>query len=158
MSEGSHNRAFRILLVEDNPGDVYLLRRALKDAELNAELTVIDDGAEALAFARGQGKYAAVSVPDLAVLDLNLPKNDGAAVLEAMRQNQRLSHVPVAIMTSAAPPEDQTKVEKLGIGRFITKPPHLDDFLRIGEMLKEMLLERKTGNAPTGSASVPEEQ
>ena len=65
---------FRILLIEDNAADIYLMRLTLKDAGLKFDLTVIEDGAEALGFARGQGKHAASTVPDLAILDLNLPK------------------------------------------------------------------------------------
>ena len=154
MSESS-DTCYRILLVEDNSADVYLFRQALKKAELDVELTVIEDGGEALAFARGQGKYAAAPIPDLAVLDLNLPKAGGAAVLAAMRQNEHLSHVPVAVLTSAEPRE-KMKPAELGIGRFITKPPDLEDFLHIGQVLKEMLIESKTGTPLTGPANVPE--
>jgi len=139
MTGGPTLPAFRILLVEDNAADTYLLRRALKDAGLNVELTVIEDGAEALAFVRHEGKYAARPIPDLAVLDLNLPKLGGATVLEAIRQNTDLCHVPVAIMTSSTGPREQVKAEELGDGRFITKPPDLEDFLKIGQVLKEML-------------------
>jgi len=142
MTGGPALPAFRILLVEDNAADTYLLRRALKDAGLNVELTVIEDGAEALAFVRHEGKYAARPIPDLAVLDLNLPKLGGATVLHALRQNTDLCHVPVAIMTSSTGPREQVKAEELGDGRFITKPPDLEDFLKIGQVLKEMLLER----------------
>ena len=72
---------FRIVLVEDNDADVYLLRQALKEAGLDVDLTVITDGGDAMAFAKGQGKYANFDQPDLAVLDLNLPKNAGIEVL-----------------------------------------------------------------------------
>lgn len=142
---------FHILLVEDNAADIYLLRQALKGTGLNIELTVIEDGAEALAFVRGQGNYAALPVPDLAVLDLNLPKNGGTAVLEAMRKSESLSHVPVAIMSSTATPREQARTKELGIEHFITKPPDLDDFLQIGQVLKKMLLAGKHGSSSHGS-------
>jgi CheY-like chemotaxis protein len=74
MSSGPAGRRFHILLVEDNPADIYLFRQALRDAGLNFELTIIENGADALKFARREGQYAANSAPDLAVLDLNLPK------------------------------------------------------------------------------------
>src|SRR5947207_11161569 len=77
---------FRILLVEDNDADVYLLRKALENAALNFELIVIDDGAEALAYARSEGKYSGAARPDAAVLDMNLPKSEGTEVLEALRR------------------------------------------------------------------------
>jgi CheY-like chemotaxis protein len=144
MNNELDSQAFRILLVEDNPADVYLLRQALDGAGLNVELTVIEDGGEALAFGRRQGKYAAVPIPDLAVIDLNLPKSGGAAVLEAMRQHKDLSHVLVAVISSAAELPEHMKAKELAFDRYITKPPDLEDFLQIGQVLKNMLLERKS--------------
>jgi two-component system, chemotaxis family, response regulator Rcp1 len=125
MIQGLEARKAHILLLEDNPGDVDLLRRALRSAELDCELTVLEDGAEALAFVRQQGKYASASTPDLAVLDLNLPKNDGLEVLEAMRASPLFAAVPVAILSSSASPHEQAKLQAFRIGRFITKPPRL---------------------------------
>ena len=145
-------RTFRILLVEDNAADIYLMRKAMKDAGLVVELTIIEDGAEALACARRQGKYAGSPIPDLAILDLNLPKAGGAAILQAMRQNKDMSKVPVAITTSTAAPREQAKAEELGIERFITKPADLEAFLQIGYVLKE-LLERKPGPTSGGTGS-----
>ncbi len=142
--------ALRILLVEDNPADTYLLRLALAKTGLTIQLTVIEDGAEALALARGEGKYAATPVPDLALLDLNLPKVGGVAILEAMRHNQNLCHVPVAVITSSAAPRDQTKITELGIRHYITKPGTLREFMQIGQVLKEILLEN---NGPTPASS-----
>jgi CheY-like chemotaxis protein len=141
MSSGLGNTIFRVLLVEDNEADIYLLRQALKEAALDVELTVIEDGAEALSFARHQGKYAGFPPPDLAVLDMNLPKNGGAEVLEAMRLSKELSKVPVAVMTSSASPAEQLKAKQLGVERYITKPPDLEDFLQIGHVLREVLIE-----------------
>jgi CheY-like chemotaxis protein len=79
----------RILLVEDNTADVYLFRKALAAAGLNFELTVIEDGGSGMAFVRGEGEYADIPVPDLAVIDLSLPKNDGIQILEAFRATDR---------------------------------------------------------------------
>jgi CheY-like chemotaxis protein len=157
-SEPGSPQTFHILLVEDNAADIYLLRQALQSAGLTVELTVIEDGAEALAFARGQGKYGAVRIPDLAVLDLNLPKNGGTAVLEAMRQNQDLAHVPVAIMSSTASPREEARTKELGVKRFITKPPDLEEFLQIGQVLKEMLLESKHRQTGIDSANIQEQE
>ena len=131
----------RILLIEDNDADVYLFRTALESAELNCELIVIEDGAEALAFVRHEGKHAGSPLPDLAVLDLNLPKNEGTEVLEAIRQNKNLSNLPVVVVTSSALPREQAKTEQLGVARFITKPTDLADFLQIGMVLKQVLAE-----------------
>lgn len=138
---------FRILLVEDNAADAYLFRMALENAKVNFELTVLSDGAEALAFVRREGKYAESPLPDLAVMDLNLPKNDGAEVLEAVRKSTQFSTLPVVITSSSASPREQARVEQLGIARYIRKPPDLEEFLRVGPVLKQILLENRTSRA-----------
>jgi CheY-like chemotaxis protein len=139
----------RILLVEDNPGDVELLRLALKKAELECELTVLDDGDEALSLVRQQGQYAAARVPDLVVLDLNVPKYDGAEILEALRANPAFAEVKVAVLSSSSSPRERANLEKFHISRYITKPLDLDEFLRIGEVLKALLAD----NASLGICS-----
>ena len=128
-----------ILLVDDNPADVELLRRALIVAELDCTMTVLEDGAEALAFLRRQEDQPDGRVPDLIVLDLNLPKNDGLEVLEALRASRTFASAPVAVMSSSAEPRERAKIEQFGIGRYITKPADLDEFLRVGFILKELL-------------------
>ncbi len=129
----------RILLVEDNPGDVELFRLALKKARLDCELTVLDDGADALALVRQQGKYIDVPVPDLVVLDLNVPKYDGVEILEAMRANPAFGDVRVTILSSSSSPRERDRIDKFRISRYITKPLDLDEFLKIGAILKELL-------------------
>jgi two-component system, chemotaxis family, response regulator Rcp1 len=141
---------FRILLLEDNPADIYLMRQALKNAGVDFELTVIEDGSDGLAFARRQGKYEGGFIPDLAVLDLNLPKGGGESVLIAMRQSVDLDRVPVVIMSSSAAPSEQANITKLGVEQFIKKPLDLEAFLQIGYVLKEVLLKRAIPHA-TGS-------
>ena len=136
---------YRIVLVEDNEADVYLFRRALQDAGLNFELTVIEDGAEALAYIRDFGQGAP---PDAAIIDLNLPKSEGTTVLEAIRKNTRLSAVPVVIVTSSASPAERAKAERLGAERFVTKPPDLDEFLRIGGLISDLLSKARAKEAP----------
>jgi len=123
----------RILLIEDNPADVDLLRRAFRSAQLDCELILMEDGAEAMAFVR-EG-----TAPDLVVLDLNLPKNDGIEVLQAMRASRNFAEVPVAILSSSASPRERARLEHFHVGRYITKPPDLDEFLQIGTTLKSYL-------------------
>jgi len=132
------SKIFRIFVVEDNPADVYLLQQALLKAGLNFELTVIDDGAEALQFI--QTKAAQTLKPHLALLDLNLPGHSGIEILAAIRQNEELANIPVAVMTSSDALPDRTGVERLGVDRFITKPPDLAGFLSVGNVLKDVLL------------------
>jgi len=129
------------LLVEDNAADIYLFQQALVRAGLTFDLTVIKDGGDALAFAKSDGKNCESRVPDLVVLDLNLPKIGGCEVLEALRQNADLSNLTVAVMTSSEASRDYEKCVELGVSRYITKPLELEDFLRIGEVVKQVLLE-----------------
>ena len=136
------SRVFRLLLVEDNPGDVYLLRQALTLAGLKFELKVIDHGGDALEFVHNSTKPTESDRFDLAILDLNLPGYGGLEVLTAIRQSEALADLRVVVLTSSAAPSERNQVEKLQISRFITKPPELADFLQIGNLLKEVLIDR----------------
>ena len=150
LSERSSDWKVRIVLVDDNPADVSLLRFALDNADLDCELIVINDGAEALAFVRQQGQDGRNSTPDLAVLDLNLPKNDGLQILKAMRENRAFTGVPVAILSSGLSPRDMAKIKEFNLARYITKPSTLDEFLKIGSSLKA-LLERGSDERSSGA-------
>ena len=132
-----------ILVIEDNPADVDLLERALRSVDLECELTVIDDGAEALALAR-QSRDANSPPLDLAIIDLNLPKHGGLEVLEEMRKNRSFAELPVLILTSSSSPRERATMEKFRVGRFVTKPPDLEEFLRIGQVIKELLAESRS--------------
>lgn len=136
MSKASTSSKNRLLVIEDNPADVELLRRALDGAQLDFELTVVDDGANALALLRpGAGTPA----PDLAIVDLNLPKHSGLEVIEEMRANPMFRDVPVVILTSSAAPRDRSSLEKFQIRKYIVKPADLDEYMRIGWQIREVL-------------------
>jgi chemotaxis family two-component system response regulator Rcp1 len=125
-----------LLVIEDNPSDVDLLRRALASAAVDCQLTVIDDGAEALALFR---PGAATEVPDLAIIDLNLPKHSGLEVIEKMRANPKFAEVPVVIMSSSSAPRDRSSLEKFRIRKYIVKPADLEEVMRIGWQIRELL-------------------
>ena len=141
MGDHAEPRKAQILLVEDNPADVELLRWALKNADVAFELTVLEDGGEGLAYAQQRGKYAAAAAPDLAILDLNLPKNDGIEVLEALRANPVFARIPVAILSSSSSPRERARMASFQIRRYITKPPDLDEYMKVGEIVKQLLVE-----------------
>jgi CheY-like chemotaxis protein len=142
MDNEPGRRKVHILLIEDNPADVELLRRALRNAQLDCELTLLEDGGEALQFLhRLESDRAAGPTPDLTVLDLNLPKNDGVEVLQAMRASSVFGSAPIAILSSSFLPKERALIEQFGIGRYITKPADLDEYLRIGFILKDLLTE-----------------
>ena len=153
MDSSLEEPVYRILLLEDSEADTYLFRQAMKNTGLNFDLTVIDDGEKGLDFAQRQGDYAAVAVPDIAVLDLNLPKAGGAAVLAAMRQHEELVNVPVIILSSSETPSEKERAQELGVARYITKPMNLAEYLRIGDQVKGLLLEPKA--PPPAKSTAP---
>lgn len=133
----------RILLAEDNPADVYLLREAFSTStNEELDLTVVADGEQALNFVQRNEKFSELLRPDLIVLDLNLPKNDGTDVLRSIRERDDLSGVPVVILTSSDSPRDRQLAEKLGATSYITKPSDLDAFLNLGRRLLEIAASR----------------
>ncbi|HEX4276608.1 MAG TPA: response regulator [Bryobacteraceae bacterium] len=139
MTAQAGNGRAHVLVVEDNPADVELLRYALSSAEVQCDLMVIDNGGDALAFFQQRGKYSGSEPPDLAILDLNLPRYDGIEILGAMRANRAFAGVPVAVLSSSPSPRDRAKIEAFHIGRYIMKPPNLEEYLRIGLIVKELL-------------------
>lgn len=141
-----------ILLVEDNPGDVLLTREGLRSGKVLNNLTVISDGEEALAFLRREGKHANAQRPDLILLDLNLPGRDGREVLEEIRRDPALTHIPVVILTTSAAQQDILKTYELHANCYITKPVDLDGFTEVircveGFWLSIVKLPRKPDHA-----------
>jgi len=127
-----------LLIIEDNPGDVTLLNLALQRSEVDCEVSVIDDGGAALEFVRQNGS----PVPDLVILDLNIPKADGREVLSAMRSIEAFANVPVVIWTSSNAPHERAQLNALRITRYVVKPPELNEFLKLGDIVKGMLADR----------------
>ena len=133
---GQALKAAIIVFVEDNPADVFLVRKALQEKGIKFELTCFDDGQKALKSLAQQGRKA----PDLILLDLNLPQTDGVEVLRQIRNMPKLADVPVAILTSSESPADMHRTALLGAARYIRKPSMLQDFLReVGSGVEEIL-------------------
>ncbi len=128
---------FQILLVEDNPGDVRLTKEALKEGNLPHMLHVAKDGVEATSFLRQEGQYADSPKPDLILLDLNLPKKDGREVLAEIKQDDKLKHIPVVVLTTSDAEQDIVKVYKLHANCFITKPVDLDNFISVVRSIED---------------------
>lgn len=139
MFEGLSERKIRILIIDDNPADVHLLRLALIDARLDCELTVIADGAEALAFARQAGNCEGSSIPELVVLDLYVPKVDGLEILEAIRKNRAFSDVPVAVLSSGLSPQQLNTIEQFNVAYRSDKASTLEEVSKIGLELKALV-------------------
>ncbi len=117
------------LLVEDNPGDVRLMREALKEGGFPGNISVVVDGEEALAFLRGEGEHAGAPRPGLVFLDLNLPKKDGMKVLEEIKLDADLRTIPVIVLTTSASHEDVELVYRLNANSYITKPDGIEGFV-----------------------------
>ncbi len=124
-------QAIEILLVEDNPGDIRLTQEALKDSKLHNNLSVVEDGVEALAFLRCEGKYAKAPRPDIILLDLNLPRKDGREVLEEIKSHDTLKRIPVVVLTTSDDDMDIIATYNLHANCYITKPVDLQQFVRI---------------------------
>lgn len=135
----SKTRKSRLLLIEDNSADVELLRLALHEADVECDLVVLEDGGQALEFVRGQGKYLDREAPDLTILDLNLPRNDGIEVLEEMRLTPLFAQTRVAVLSSSSLPRERARLESLQVSRFIMKPCDVEEFLHIGVLVRELL-------------------
>lgn len=124
-------RAVRVLLVEDNPGDADLTRETLESNRLLVEISVVVDGEEAIEFLLARGNYSNAELPDLVILDLNLPKMDGREVLAEMKRHERLRAIPVVILTSSDAERDIAQSYALGANCYVTKPVDLMAFQSI---------------------------
>ena len=129
----------RILVIEDNASDVFLLNRALKKQDFPFELVHLLSGGEALAFIRRQGAYAEAAIPDLILMDLNLSKYTGEDILREIRAAQHLTGIPVCVWSSSQSRRDKALLKDLGVSQFITKPSGLDQFMEIGKTIKDLL-------------------
>ena len=137
MPKKSETRPVDILLVEDNPGDVRLTKEALKDAKVLNEIYVARDGVEAMQFVHRQGSFANAPMPDLILLDLNLPRKDGREVLAEIKKDPKLQHIPVVVLTTSKADEDIIKTYNLHANAYITKPVDLNRFVEIMHALEQ---------------------
>ena len=123
----------RILLVEDNPDDIELTVSVIKDHGVAAEIDVVEDGVEALA-------YMAQRVPDLMLVDLKLPRMNGLDLLRRIRADERTKHVPVVILTSSIEEEDVASSYASGANSYVRKPVDYDEFVQVARKLGEYWL------------------
>lgn len=129
-----------ILMVEDNPGDIRLTQEALKEGKMRNNLHVVEDGVEAMAFLRREGKYADKPRPGLILLDLNLPKKDGYEVLKEIKADDYLKSIPVVILTTSNAEEDIVKTYNWYVNCYITKPVDLDQFINVVKSIEDFWL------------------
>jgi chemotaxis family two-component system response regulator Rcp1 len=130
-----------ILLVEDNPGDVRLTREALRDAKVRTNLHVAADGVEAMAFLHKEGEHGQALRPDLIFLDLNLPRKSGREVLEEVKHDELLKHIPVVILTTSQAERDILESYRLRANAYVAKPVDLELFLKVVRSIEQFWLE-----------------
>ncbi len=137
----SARETIEILLVEDNPGDVELTLRALKDVKPRTSIAVVADGELAMTYLRREGPSANAVRPDLILLDLNIPKMNGHEVLAAIKADPALREIPVVVLTSSDAERDIGESYKLRANCFVTKPVELDEFLTVVQAIERFWLE-----------------
>ena len=140
MNSARAHQPIRILLVEDNPGDVRLTIESFRDAKLSNALSVVRDGVEAMSFLRQEGQYADAHRPDLILLDLNLPKKDGREVLAEIKADPDLQRIPIVVLTTSDALSDILRAYELHANCYITKPVDLEQFIHVVQSIEDFWL------------------
>jgi CheY-like chemotaxis protein len=129
-----------ILLVEDDPGDVLLIREALAEHKVGNTLSVVSDGVMAMEYMRGEGDYAATERPELVLLDLNLPRKSGSEVLAELKGDPELAMIPVVVLTTSKAEEDVLRAYQHHANAFITKPLDFERFKQIVHQIDDFFI------------------
>jgi two-component system, chemotaxis family, response regulator Rcp1 len=138
-----------ILMVDDNPADIDLTSEVLAQGKNHFHVNAVNDGEEAISFLQRQGKYARAPLPDLVVLDLNLPRKNGCEVLASIKADPSLAKIPVVIFTTSQSNSDITRSYKLGANCYLKKPGNLPEFVAVVQSMAEFWL---------GFASLPQRE
>ena len=138
-----------VLLVDDNPADVDLTSDVLARSQRHFHVNAVNDGAEAISFLRQQGKYVEAPLPDLVVLDLNLPRKDGREVLSEVKADPNLARIPVVIFTTSQASSDISRSYELGANCYLRKPGNLPEFVAVVQSMADFWL---------GFASLPRKE
>ncbi len=129
-----------VLLVEDDPGDELMTREAFADNKIRNRLHVARDGEEALDFLYHRGAHTSAPPADLILLDLNLPKYDGRQILEKIKSDPELSHVPVVVLTTSSSEEDILRSYRLHANAYVTKPVDVEQFIAAVRQIDEFFV------------------
>jgi CheY-like chemotaxis protein len=134
-------RTIDVLLVEDDPGDVLITREVIEHNTINNVVHVASDGQEGLDFLYKRGAHADAPQPDLILLDLNLPKYDGRQLLERIKSDADLCHIPVVVLTTSSSEEDVLTSYKLHANAYVTKPVDVDQFMTAVRQIDEFFIQ-----------------
>jgi two-component system, chemotaxis family, response regulator Rcp1 len=136
-----YKKNFDILIVEDNPADVYLIRECMSDKGIIPHLHIVNDGDEALRFLERKAPFADKPMPKLVILDLNLPKISGFQVLEFIKKDNRFKSIPVIILSTSSSSNDIAQSYSLNANCYVVKPKDLEDFSRIVSSIEDFWME-----------------
>lgn len=131
MAARELGRPLEILHVDDSPDDLELTMECLREGNIWHNLSAVSDGVEAMEFLRKQGRFTDAPDPDIILLDLNLPRKDGREVLEEIKTDDQLKHIPVVVLTTSQAEQDILKSYRLHANSYITKPVDLDQFFSV---------------------------
>ncbi len=135
------NRAFDILLVEDNPGEARLIAEAFKETKSPHRIIHLLDGEQGLAYLRTQGAFRNASPPAIILLDLNLPGVNGHQVLAQIKSNAQLRRIPIIVFSNSQAEEDIRKAYDLCANCYVSKPSDLEHYLRAVKVIEEFWLQ-----------------
>jgi CheY-like chemotaxis protein len=137
-SEGS---PIDVLLIEDDPGDILITREAFEHHKIHNTLHVARDGQEGLDYLYQRGAHEGAQRPDLILMDLNLPKYDGRQLLEQIKSDPDLCHIPVVVLTTSAAEEDILRSYRLHANAYITKPVGFEEFMNVIRQIDEFFVQ-----------------
>jgi chemotaxis family two-component system response regulator Rcp1 len=140
MNEKEESMPVQVLLIEDNLGDVRLMREVLLGLNNSVQLLVASDGVEGISLLRQQGTYLYAPRPDLILLDLNLPKMDGREVLALIKSDERLKTIPTVVLTTSEEEVDIAKSYQLQANCYLTKPVQLEGFEKLVKSISDFWL------------------
>ncbi|BCJ74613.1 two-component system response regulator [Catellatospora sp. IY07-71] len=134
------DRPITVLLVEDDPGDVLMTREAFEEYKMRNTLHVVSDGVEALAYLRREGEFADAVMPDLILLDLNLPRRDGRQVLAEIKNDPELCRIPVVVLTTSQAEEDVLRSYQLHANAYVAKPVDFERFISVVKQIDDFFV------------------
>lgn len=140
MTENEEGHPIEVLLVEDDPGDVLMTKEAFAEHKVGNRLHVASDGVEALRFLRREDEHADAPQPHLILLDLNLPRKDGREVLEEVKKDDTLSHIPIVVLTTSEAEEDILRSYRLHANAYVAKPVDFDQFIQVVQQIDDFFV------------------
>ncbi|MFC4721723.1 response regulator [Geojedonia litorea] len=133
-------KSAHILLVEDSEGDILLTTEALEDSKIINKISIVRNGEEALNYVFKKGDYEHVELPDLILLDINLPLKNGHEVLQAIKANDAVKHIPIIMLTTSSSEVDVRRSYKEHANCYITKPVDVNEFIKAVTSIEDFWL------------------